>query len=190
MLADERLQLGHRLGVAAERQVGLQPLLERDQAERLQAADLVAGERLVAKVGERRATPERERLPEQVARLLGGAVREQPPALGRAGARTAAESSAPSLDPDDISQRPRLEYALAERLAELRDVHLHAPSPPSRAAARPRARRRAASVAIVSPAWSSRTASSARCFAAPSVSSRPSSQTASGPRIPNSIERT
>ena len=47
----------------------------------------------------------------------------------------------------------------------------------------------ARSVAIVSPACRSNTASSARCFAAPSSISRPSSQTARGPRIPNSTAR-
>ena len=59
---DERLELGDELGVAPEREVGLDPLLERDGAELLEPRDLGLGERLVEEVGERRAAPERERL--------------------------------------------------------------------------------------------------------------------------------
>ena len=63
--SDERLELRDELGVAAERKIGLDPLLERDRAELLEPRDLGLGERLVEEVGERRAAPERERLAER-----------------------------------------------------------------------------------------------------------------------------
>ena len=62
MLAHQRLQLGHDLGVTAERQVGLEPQLERDQPQLLQPRDLVARERLVLEIRQRRPPPERQRL--------------------------------------------------------------------------------------------------------------------------------
>ncbi len=58
---DERLELGDELRVAPEREVGLDPLLERDGAQLLEPGDLGLRERLVEEVGERRAAPERER---------------------------------------------------------------------------------------------------------------------------------
>ena len=59
---DQRLELGDELGVAPEREIRLDPLLERDGAQLLEPRDLGLGERLVEEVGERRAAPERERL--------------------------------------------------------------------------------------------------------------------------------
>ena len=66
---DDRLELGDELRVAAEREVGLDPLLEHDGAQLLETGDLGLCERLVREVGERGAAPERERLAE---RRLGG----------------------------------------------------------------------------------------------------------------------
>ena len=66
---DERLELGDELCVAAEREIGLDPLLQRDRAQLLEPGDLRLRERLVEEVGERGATPERERLAQ---RALGG----------------------------------------------------------------------------------------------------------------------
>src|SRR5207248_11173614 len=62
MLGDERLELADELGVAAEREVGLDPLEQRRQAKLVQALGLAACEPLEAKVGQGRATPELERL--------------------------------------------------------------------------------------------------------------------------------
>ena len=66
---DERLELGDELVVAAERQVAVDALLERAQAQLLEAGDLALRERLVVQVRQRLAAPERERL-EQTARPL------------------------------------------------------------------------------------------------------------------------
>src|SRR5439155_16610257 len=62
MLSDQRVQLGYGLGVAAEREVRFEPMLERNQAELFEPADLVAREVLVAELRQRRAAPEAERL--------------------------------------------------------------------------------------------------------------------------------
>ena len=77
LIPDERLQLPYDLPRAAERQIGLEALFERDQAQLLEAADLVAGERLELEVGKRRAAPERKRIP-------GARGPRPPPPLRRA----------------------------------------------------------------------------------------------------------
>jgi hypothetical protein len=46
MLADQPLELGHQLGVAAEDEVGLDPLLERGQPQLLETRDLTLREGL------------------------------------------------------------------------------------------------------------------------------------------------
>lgn len=48
--------------MAPERQIDLEPLLERHEPQLLEAADLVAGRRLVLEIGERRPPPERQPL--------------------------------------------------------------------------------------------------------------------------------
>jgi hypothetical protein len=62
VLADERFELADELGVAAEREVGLEPPLERAEAELLQAESLALRTRRVSKVCERRSAPEAERV--------------------------------------------------------------------------------------------------------------------------------
>ena len=57
VVPDERLQLGDRLTVSTDREVGLQTMLERDEAQRFQPKDLVVREGLVAEVRQRRAAP-------------------------------------------------------------------------------------------------------------------------------------
>ena len=66
MGADERLELADEVSGRPGREVEIDPGLERNQTELLQAGDLALRERLVAKLGERRAAPERERLVEQL----------------------------------------------------------------------------------------------------------------------------
>ena len=62
VLADERLELGDQGRVAAERQIGLDALLERQQPELVEPGDLGLRELLVGEVRERRAAPHVERL--------------------------------------------------------------------------------------------------------------------------------
>jgi hypothetical protein len=47
MLPHERLELGHHVRVAAEREVGREPLRQRGESQLLEPRDLVARERLV-----------------------------------------------------------------------------------------------------------------------------------------------
>jgi hypothetical protein len=61
MVGAQRLQLRDELGVTSQRQVGFDPLLERDQPELFQTRDLGGDEALVREVGKRGAAPERER---------------------------------------------------------------------------------------------------------------------------------
>ena len=65
VLGDERLELRHQVVVAAERQVGVDPILERREPQLLEPSDLAVRERLAAKLGERLPVPERERVAQQ-----------------------------------------------------------------------------------------------------------------------------
>ncbi len=61
----ELLQFGDHVAMTAQREIGLDPILEHRQALLVQAVDLIRRERLVAEVGECRAPPQRERLAEE-----------------------------------------------------------------------------------------------------------------------------
>ena len=82
MLGDQRLELADELGVAAEREVGLDPLLERRQPQLLEPRRLDPRERLVVELGQRRPAPQRERLAQQ-ARRRARARRRAPSATSR-----------------------------------------------------------------------------------------------------------
>ena len=60
VLENERLDLSDELGMAAEREVGLEPALERLQAELFEAGNLGLSERLLGEIGKRRPAPEVE----------------------------------------------------------------------------------------------------------------------------------
>ena len=64
---DERLELADHLAVAAQSEIGLDPILERRQPLVLEASGLAHRERLVCHIGERVAAPERERRGQQLA---------------------------------------------------------------------------------------------------------------------------
>ena len=108
--------------MAPEREVGLDPLLERHGAQLLEPSDLGLRERLVEEVGERRPAPERERLAE---RALGGsgipALERRPSVLREAG--EAVEVDALGCELELVARRARRDHG-PERLAELRDVDL------------------------------------------------------------------
>ena len=61
VLGDQRFELADHVAVMAEREVGLDPLLERGQAELLETRALVPGERL-RDLGQRGPAPERKRV--------------------------------------------------------------------------------------------------------------------------------
>ena len=107
VLGDQRLELADEVGVAAEREVGLDPLLERREPQVLQPPRLDAARTAPAELGQRRPAPEasasRSRLrrlgrirrrvrPRPAARTAAG---RPPPARPRAGTRAAASTSTP-----------------------------------------------------------------------------------------------
>src|SRR5258705_12529523 len=70
MLHQELLELPDELGVATEREVRLDPLLEGGEAELFEALDRRPREQFVRQVGQRWAAPEAERLPQEPRRLF------------------------------------------------------------------------------------------------------------------------
>ena len=71
IVAHEPFELPDELRSAAKFQLGLDPLLDRGQAELLEAGRFVLGEALVGEVAERCAAPELERFPHQRGPALG-----------------------------------------------------------------------------------------------------------------------
>ena len=117
MLADERLQLGHELAVPAERQIGVDALLQRGNAQLVEPARR-RRDRLAREIGQDRATPERKRPAETpcgdlgVCRLRLG--NESPEAVEVELVRT---------DTNQVPRRPRLE-AVPEYAPQPPDVVL------------------------------------------------------------------
>ena len=115
--ADERLDLGHELGVRAQLEVGGDPLLEHAEAQILEPVDLGLRERLQLHVGQRRPAPERERLAEE--------QRPVPPAQPHRASRTSrskrAEIELVAVELEHVPGRPRLQQSGPEQLAQLRD---------------------------------------------------------------------
>ena len=165
MLRDQRLQLADELGVPAQRQVGLDPLLERRQPQLLEPAALDPRERLLAELRQRRAAPQRQRLAQQPRRTLGVGV-------ARLGDEPLEARQVDQLRLDLRAGSPAAASCSAsgrQHLPQPRDVHLHGldrrpggSSPQSSSISRSRATTRFA--------FSSSSASSARCFAPPSGS--------------------
>ena len=85
---DERLELGDERAVAAEGEVGVDPLLEQREPELLEPRRLDGGERLEGELRERRAAPERERLVQPRSGSLEVARGLRVPSGSRAAARS------------------------------------------------------------------------------------------------------
>ncbi len=62
MLADERLKLGDDLALPTEREVGVDPLLDRRESQLLERGDLALRKRLLRELGESGTTPQGQRL--------------------------------------------------------------------------------------------------------------------------------
>ena len=84
VLGQHSLQLGHHLSVSAERKLGVEAGLERDEPQLLESGGLGAGERLEHKIGKRRAAPQAERLPQRRGRGRGIARQRLPSLSGQA----------------------------------------------------------------------------------------------------------
>lgn len=103
MLRHERLQLPCQLGIPTRVQILLDPLLEAGEVEILQTRDLGLGETAVGEVGERRASPEGERLRRPAALLQ----------LAKA-----LQIELVPHDTQQIAGRPRLHPLFADQLAQ------------------------------------------------------------------------
>src|SRR5947208_5207396 len=83
MLGDQLAELADENFMAAERQVGVNPILDDLETQLLETLDLGPRERLVRHVGERRAAPQRERRPKTLRRRPRITGVKQSPALRR-----------------------------------------------------------------------------------------------------------
>ena len=121
---DDGLQLGHELDVAAEREIGVDPFLQRHESKLLEPRDLCLREGLVGEVGERRPAPERERLAESRRRtrcIPGG---QALPAFV-CEPREAVHVHSRRIELEHVAGRAPGDRLRPERLTQLRDVHLH-----------------------------------------------------------------
>ena len=194
MALDERLELADQLVVASEREVGVDPLLERGQAELLEASDLRLGERLVREVGKGRPAPERQRVTEPIGCQLRVVPAERlssllDPALEDGGVeRLGSDAQDVSVTVRFEPRGRRLAFRVRERLPEPRDVRFDVFAAVAGGDS-PQRSSMSASCETTSFARRSSAANSARCLGPPRSSLRPSSTTSSGPRIRNSIAR-
>ena len=78
MLGHQRLELPHQPRLLPDREVGVDPVLERLKPRLLQPRDRALRERLIGEIGQRRAAPQRQRLPQPLA------ARRASPGLQRA----------------------------------------------------------------------------------------------------------
>ena len=85
MTLRQLVELRNHVRMAAELQVGRDPVLERGGAQVLEPGDLRLRERLVPQVGERRPPPQRERARQRLPRERGVAAGERVPARLRLG---------------------------------------------------------------------------------------------------------
>ncbi len=118
MFGDEPLQLENDLVLAAELELGLNPLFDHRQTQLIEPGRLLAGERVVAEVGQRLATEESERLPEL--------FRTGDAALGRRLSREAFEPTdvhrVPGRQPQEVAGVLRFDPLGAEPLPQCGDM--------------------------------------------------------------------
>ena len=123
MFESERFELRGQLGVLAERELGLDPVLERGQAQLLEPHDFGFGKRLERQIRQRPAPPERECGGEPLSGIRCVAVGERgTPLVDQA--LEAHEVDALEFALKLVSGRARDDHSLTERLAEVRDVDL------------------------------------------------------------------
>ena len=120
---DERLELDDEVGVAAEREIRLDPIFEGGQPELLEPGDLAPRKVFVGEVGEGRASPERERLAESSGGRLSGPVGDRAPAIGEQLLEALGIELA-RLDSEHVARRLGYEHLAAQRPPEVGDVPL------------------------------------------------------------------
>jgi hypothetical protein len=82
VLRRQRLQLADQPGVLAEGQLGLDPVLDRAQAQLVQAGRVGRGERLTGEVRQRRSAPQLVRLAQRGGGLARTPGAERPVPVG------------------------------------------------------------------------------------------------------------
>jgi hypothetical protein len=180
MLADERLKLRDQLVLAPEREICLDPRLQRRQPRLLETSDLLLRELLVPELGERRPTPERESLAQHRRR-----------AIRVSGVEVSSTLACQLLEAPDVGLVPIERQRVAATSVTTRSapsafrscatytrtafVAVAGGSPPHSSSAR-------LSTVAGSPRRSSSSTSSARCFGASTAIARSPSTTRSGPR--------
>ena len=112
VLADEILELADELGVAPDREVGVDAGLDGGEPQPVQAGDVRLGERLVGEVGQRLAAPQRQGVAQHLGRVagVGGPRCLQEIAEAR-------DVELARLDVEDVAGRTRREPVRAEVLA-------------------------------------------------------------------------
>ena len=176
---DERLELADDVAVAAELEVGVDPLLDRDEAQLLEPADLRLRQVVERELGERRAAPERERADEQRAALVRRSLRASASSCSNRCASIWSGETAARIRAHASRGRPAPAPCGARRPSSA------ATPSPSSAARRPRARRRADPSGRPGPGEGARAASNARWRGPPSAIGPFSSVASSGPSIRN-----
>jgi hypothetical protein len=121
MLANERLELPDQTSVPAERELGLDPLLEGLELHLLEAEDLTGRKPLRGEFAERPAAPECESFLKPAQRIL----RRQRPRLGDE-LLEPLEVELSRIDVQRVSRSARVDAVLTEQLPKLRDVDLKA----------------------------------------------------------------
>ena len=78
VLGDQRLELRHQLEMAAGRQIGIDPILQRREPQLLQPGDLALRERLAPQIGQRLPPPQRQRITQPGRAIPGIPARTRP----------------------------------------------------------------------------------------------------------------
>ena len=120
----ERLELGEHGAVPAERELGLEPLLERGEPQLLEPPDRRLRERLVRDVGERGAAPEAESVLQQADGGLGLGPVERLRGLVRPPLEPV-QVEPLRLDVEGVTRRPCLDHLRSEGLAQLGHLTLY-----------------------------------------------------------------
>ena len=187
MTVDQAVQLWGHLEVPAEREVRVEPFLQRRQTEFGQPGGLGLGEPGMGQLLQWRTAEERQCFPEDGSRQLVSVRRRLPPpcASSRSNRAGPARPSRPAAWIPAAVGHARWLSLLAELLAQPRHVGVQR--------VRGRGWGRIPHMPSISRSldttwleWSRSTASAARCLAPPRARGRPSFVTSSGPNIRNS----
>ena len=131
MLADQRLQLLHNLGMGAQRQLCLDQLLQGGDPHVVKTGDLALREGLVRQLRQRRAAPQGQRPFERRNGTLGTAAGQLAPPLGHEPLE-AVRIELLGIEPQLVAAPARHDHPLrsvagpgGERLTQAGDMHLH-----------------------------------------------------------------